>query len=187
MGELGPGRRQGLVVELARRLGIEREVELVLPAKLEAGLADCVVPLARARVPLGDVGRVGRDLVGDDAVLHVLLVRKPEVLLGGHVAQHGGAEPADHGGADGRGDVIVARRHVGGERSQRIEGCLVADGELTIHVLLDQVHGHVAGTLDHDLTLVLPGDGRQLPEGVELGELRIVVGIGRRARPETVA
>ena len=39
---------QGLVVELARRLGIEREVELVLPAELEARLATARRP-SRAR------------------------------------------------------------------------------------------------------------------------------------------
>src|SRR5262249_4093045 len=38
VGDLGPRRGQGLVVELARRLGIERQVELILPAELEAGL-----------------------------------------------------------------------------------------------------------------------------------------------------
>ncbi len=75
VGELGPLGRQGLVVELAGGLGIEREVELVLPAELEARLRQRVVPGPRSRMALGEVGGVGRDLVGDDAVLDVLLVR----------------------------------------------------------------------------------------------------------------
>src|SRR3989454_10782952 len=70
---------------------------------------------------LGDVGRVGGDLVGDDAVLHVLAVGQAEVLLGGDVAEHRGAEPADHRGADRRGDVVVAGGDVGRERTERAE------------------------------------------------------------------
>src|SRR6185436_3383226 len=56
VGELGAVGRQRLVVELARGLGIEREVELVLPAELEARLAERVVRLARAQMALGQVG-----------------------------------------------------------------------------------------------------------------------------------
>src|SRR5213593_4652230 len=58
VGELGPLGGQGLVVELARGVGVEGEVELVLPAELEARLRECVVPLARAGVALGEVGGV---------------------------------------------------------------------------------------------------------------------------------
>src|SRR5438093_1649605 len=112
VGELGALGRQRLVVELARGLWIEREVELVLPAKLEARLAERVVPLARARMALGEVGGVSSDLVGDDTVLDVLAVGQAEMLLGRDVAEHRGAEPSDHRGADRGGDVVVARRDV---------------------------------------------------------------------------
>ncbi len=44
MGELGAFGRQRLVVELLRRLGVERKVELVAPAELEAGAAERVIP-----------------------------------------------------------------------------------------------------------------------------------------------
>src|SRR3989454_909868 len=98
--ELRPLRGQGLVVELARRLRIEREVELVLPAELEARLRERVVPLACARVALREI------------------------------------------------------RGVGG---------------------------------DHDLAVVLPRDRRQLAERLELGELRLVIGVRGRARSQAVA
>ena len=81
----------------------------------------------RARVALGQVRRVRRDLVGDDAVLDVLPVRQAQVLLGRDVAEHGRAVPADHGRADGRRDVVVARRDVGHQRPERVEGRLVAE------------------------------------------------------------
>jgi hypothetical protein len=52
-------------------------------------------------VALGEVGGVGGDLVGDDALLHVVAVGQAEVLLGRDVAEHRRAEAADHRGADG--------------------------------------------------------------------------------------
>src|SRR3954469_6692759 len=131
--------RQGLVVELARGVGIEAEVELIGPAKLEARLGERVVALLRAGMALREIGGVRRDLVGDDAVLHVLLVRQAEVLLGRHVAQHGGTVPAYHRRADGARDVVVAGRDVGGERPERVERGLVAMLELQLHVLLDEL------------------------------------------------
>src|SRR5256712_3230459 len=185
--ELRPLRGQGLVVELARRLRVEREVELVLPAELEARLTERVVPLARAGVALGEIRGMGGDLVSDDADLAVFLVGPAEVLLGSDVAEHRGAEPADHRRTDRRGDVVVARRDVGRERPERVEGRLVAHLELALHVLFDQMHGDVAGALDHDLAVVLPRDRRQLAERLELGELRLVVGVRGRARSQAVA
>src|SRR3546814_21145367 len=85
-----------------------------------------VVPQARARMPLGEVGRMGGDLVGDDAVLHVLAVGQAQMLLRRDVAEHRRAEPADHRGADGAGDVVVARRRVGRARAPGVEGRLLA-------------------------------------------------------------
>ena len=85
--------------------------------------------LSRAWAPgcaLGEVGGVRRDLVGDDALLDVVAVGQPEVLLRRHVAQHRGAEPADHRGADGAGDVVVAGRDVGRQRPERVERRFVA-------------------------------------------------------------
>src|SRR5690606_24800727 len=111
--------------------------ELVFPAELEAGAGKGVVPGAGGRVALGQVGGVGGDLVGDDAVLDVLSVGQAEVLLGRDVAEHGGAEPADHGRADGAGDVVVAGGDVGGQRPEGVEGRLVAVLQLLVHVGLD--------------------------------------------------
>src|SRR3546814_3209485 len=59
-------------------------------------------------------------LVGDDADLHIVAVGQAEMLLGRDVAKHRGAVPADLRGADAAGDMVVARRDVGGERPERI-------------------------------------------------------------------
>src|SRR5205085_7302530 len=107
VGRLGAGGGQRLVVVRAGPFGVEREVELVLPPELEAGLGERVVPGLGAGVALGQVGGVGGDLVGDHAVLHGVTVRQAEVLLGRDVTEHGGAVHPDDGGADRRRDVVV--------------------------------------------------------------------------------
>ena len=70
---------------------------------------------------------------------------------------------------------------------ERIERRLAAFLELLLHVDLDLVHGHVAGTFDHHLAALVPGDLGELAQGLELGELGAVVGVGDRARPQAVA
>ena len=50
---------QRLVMVFAGGVGIEREVELVVPAELEAGARERVVAELRRRVALGEVGGVG--------------------------------------------------------------------------------------------------------------------------------
>ena len=109
------------------------------------------------------------------------------MLLGRDVAEHGRAEPADHGRPDGRSDVVVAGRHIGGQRPQRIEGRLVADAQLLIHVGLDLVQRHVAGPLDHHLHVTRPGHLGEFAKGLQLGELGRVVGVGDGARAQAVA
>ena len=73
---LAPSCGQGFVVELARGLGVEREVELIFPAEFKARLRERVVAVLRAGMAFGEVGGVRGDLVGDDAVFHVFLVRQ---------------------------------------------------------------------------------------------------------------
>jgi hypothetical protein len=138
-------------------------------------------------VPLGKVGGVGGDLVGDDAGLHIVLVWQAQVFLGRDVAQHGCAVPGDFGRADGRGDVVVAGGHVRDQRAQCVEGRTLAELLLAFNVLAHQVERDVPRPFHHDLDVVLPGPLGQLSQGVQFGELRGVVGVGRRARPEAVA
>jgi hypothetical protein len=73
---------QRLVVVGAGRVGVEGQVELVLPAEVEAGAGEGVVAQLRGRVALGEVGGMGRDLVGDDARLDVVAVREPRCSFG---------------------------------------------------------------------------------------------------------
>ena len=84
-----------------RRFRIERQRELVAPAEFEARLGHRIVPDARRRMALGQIGGVRGDAIGDHARLHVVAVRQAQMLLRRDVAKHRGAEPADHRGADG--------------------------------------------------------------------------------------
>jgi len=159
--------RQGFIVEFARGDGVEAEVELIFPAEFKARFAQRVVAVLRAGMAFGEVGGVGGDLVGDDAVFHVLLVRQAEVFLGRDVAEHRASIPTDHRRADAAGDVVVVatsqappqRRRAqrfwnsiltgclsGGERPERVERCFAAPLELLGHVFLDHVHGRLAAT-----------------------------------------
>ncbi len=54
-------------------------------------LVELVVPVAGAGDAQRDVGGVGRDLVGDAALLDVVLLGQAQVLLGRDVAEHRGA------------------------------------------------------------------------------------------------
>ena len=86
-----------------------------------------------------------------------------------------------------RGDVVVARRDVGGQRPEGIERRLAAFFQLLVHVDLDLVHRHVAGAFDHDLAALLPRHLREFAERFEFGELRAVIGVGDRAGAQAVA
>src|ERR1700753_1861411 len=68
--------RQRLVVHAARGLRVERERELFVPIEGVARMRNRVVAVPRSRAMTRDVRRVRRDLVGDDAVLYILLVRQ---------------------------------------------------------------------------------------------------------------
>lgn len=74
---------QGFVVELLGFLRIQTEMELVIPAELEAGLTQCVVTHLHTGMALGKVGRMRGDLVGHDPVAHILAVGQAQVFLWG--------------------------------------------------------------------------------------------------------
>ena len=59
--------------------------------------------------------------------------------------------------------------------------------ELLIHVLLDEMHGHMTRPLDHHLNVIFPGNLGQFPQSSELGKLRLIVGVGNGAWPQAIA
>ena len=133
------------------------------------------------------IGRVGRNLVSNHAILDVFFIGQSQVLFRGHLTQHRAAIPPDHRRADAAGDVVVAGRDVGGERSERVERRFAAPLELLDHVFLDHVHGHVARALVHHLHAFGPRAPGEFALHLQFAELRLVVGVGNRARTQAVA
>ena len=129
---------------------------------------------------------MGSDLVSNDAVLHVFLIRQAEMFFRRDVAEHRCAVPANHRRADRRSDVIVAGGDVGRQRAKRVERRFAAPFELLLDVLFDEVHWDMPGTFVHHLAVVFPGDLRQLTLRFEFGELRFIIRVGDRAGTQTI-
>src|SRR5690242_2528175 len=123
---------QSLVVILLCEFRVERQIELILPPKLEPRLRKRIVPLLSTRVTLGQIGCVSRNLVSYHAVFHILLVGQTKMFFWSDVTQHRGSEPSDHCRADRRSYVIVAGRDIGHQRTQRIKRSFAADFQLSI-------------------------------------------------------
>ncbi len=73
--------------------------------------------------------------------------------------------------------MVVTRRDIGCDRSERIERGAVTLLYLLLHVLADLVHGHMARTFHDHLYVMFPCLARELPEYFEFEELGPVVGI----------
>lgn len=130
---------------------------------------------------------MGGDLVGDEPCTHILGVGQTQVLFGGHVTEHGGTVPAGQGGADGAGDVVVARGDVGDQGTEYIKRRFGAFLHLLAHVHLDLVHGHVAGAFDHHLHVVRPGAAGEFAQGLQFGKLGGVARVVLTAGPQRIA
>src|SRR5579864_2176518 len=109
------------------------------------------------------------------------------MLFGRDVAEHSRAVPADHSGADGRGDVVIAGRDVGDQWAERVEGRFVAQFDFLLDLLFDLIHRNVAGTFDHDLHIVLPGLFGKFTQSFKFGELGFVARVSDAAGTQAVA
>lgn len=114
------------------------------------------------------------DLAGHDALLNVVYVRQAQVLSRCDVAQKISSAGSCDSSADSRGDVVVAGENISYQRSKNVEGSVVADPLLELHVCFDLVHSHVSGTLYHYLNIALPGT---LGEVAQLDQLRDLTGV----------
>jgi hypothetical protein len=81
--------------------GSKAQLEVLLPVQRGAGLGQFVVAVARAGDAQRHVGGVRRDLVGDAALLHVVLLGQAQVFLGRDVAEHARAVVGRRRRADG--------------------------------------------------------------------------------------
>ena len=98
--------------------GVQGQVELIVPTEFETGLGQGIVTVLGTRQSLCEIGCVGGNLVGNNASLDVVTIGKSQVLLGSHIAQHGGSQGSDIGGTNGTGNMVVSGSHVGGQRDR---------------------------------------------------------------------
>ena len=92
---------------------IERQVELVFPAELVAGFAQCIVANLCSRMAFGEIGGMGGNLVCDDAYTHIFFIRQGKMLFRSDIAKHGRAQPTNLSRSDSGGNMIVSRSNVG--------------------------------------------------------------------------
>src|SRR6202789_4255886 len=76
---------QSFVVHGPRRLGIQRQGKLLLPVEFITRVAERVIAVAGSRTPTRDIGGVGGNLVGNDAVFYIFFVRQAQVFFRRHV------------------------------------------------------------------------------------------------------
>ena len=160
---------------------------LRLPIQFAARRGHAVVLLARAGNALGDVGGVGGDTAGDDALFDVVHVGQGQMFGGRDVAQEGRAVGRRHRAADGGGDVVVAGSDVGNEGAEHVKRRAPADALLHFHVGGDLIQRHVPRAFDHDLNVLVPGAAGQFAEADELLDLTDVGGVGETAGAAGVA
>ena len=141
----------------------------------------------RAGNAQGHVGRVGGDLVGDAALLDVVLLRQAQVLLGRDVAQHARPVIGGRRRADATGDVVVAGEHVGHQRTEHVKRRTVAELAFELHVVFDLIERDVPRPFDHHLHALPPGAFGQFAQRVQLGQLGAVGGVGQSAGTQSVA
>ena len=58
--------------------------------------------------------------------------------------------------------------------------------QLLLHVFLNEVHGHMSRSFVHHLHAAFPGPFRQVPLGLQLPELRLIVRIRQGTRTQSV-
>ena len=162
-------------------------MELVAPAELITGLAQCVVTDLCTRMSLGQVGSVCGNLIRDDPCAYVFAVGQTQVFFRSHVTQHRSSQPSDLCGSDSRSNVVISRSNVGYQRAQRIERCVVTVLDLTLHILLNLMQGHVSRSFDESLHVLVPCTQYEFSQGIQFRKLRFVVRICDTARTETVS
>ena len=131
-------------------------MELVAPAEIETGFRQGIVADGGSGMSFGQVGGMGRYLIGNDTCAYIIFIRQGQMFLGGDIAEHRSAQPCYLGATDGAGNMVVARGYVGDDGAEGVERCLVTLHHLALHVLADFVHGYMARSLDKGLHIFLP-------------------------------
>ena len=172
---------------LQGQFGVERQVELVAPTELETSLRQGVVADGGSRVSLGQIGRMGGYLIGDDTCTNIVFIRQGQMILGGDVTQHSSTQPGYLCATYSTGDMVITWSNICYDGTEGVERCLVALLQLSLHVFTNLVHGHMSGALDKCLYILIPRACDEFAHGVEFGKLGSIVRVGCTSRSQSVA
>ena len=125
--------------------------KLAFPIKIAASFCHPVVPGDSGRKSPCYIGCVGSNAGGDDTHMNILLGRQRQVLCRSHIAEEVGPGHCGKSTADSSSDMVIAGSYIRDEGSKYIEGGVVTEPLLKLHVGGNLVEGHVAGALYHDL------------------------------------
>lgn len=93
--------RRNLIIEALGLFRVECQRELRGPVQLMTRVRHCVIAVTRTGQTECDIGGMGRDLAGNDALAHVIFIRQAQVLRRCNVAQEVCAGLCGDGAADG--------------------------------------------------------------------------------------
>ena len=170
-----------LIVVRTSGVWVKAQFKVLLPVQCRAGLGQFIVAVARARNAKRYVRCMSRDFVSNTPLFDVIFLRKPQVFLRRHIAQHACSVIASGGGANATRNVVVAREDVRHERPKNIERRAVAQRALQFHVEFNLIEGHVPRTFNHHLHAHAPGALSQLADRFQLRQLCAVCGISQSA------
>ena len=120
---------------------------------------------------------MGGDPGGDNPLLHVLHIRKTQMLGRGHIAQKRGPRSSSSSAANRGGNVIVPRGDISHYRPQHIKRCAMTESLLDFHVRGDLIQRHMSGALHHNLNRFFPRSFRQFSQSDQffyLGGIRSI-------------
>jgi len=140
--------------------------EVAFPVEVRPCSAEVVVAVGGGFYTAREVGGVCGDSRGDDADANVVGIGEAEMLLGGDVAEEGGAVEGGGGPTDCGGYVVIAGRDVRYERAEYVERGVVAEFLLDFHVVLNLVEGYVSGAFDDDLAVFLLSPFCEFGDGI---------------------
>ena len=176
-----------LIVIRTSGVWIKAQFKVLLPIQCCASLGEFIVAIARARNTKRYIRCMSGDFVSNTPLFHVILLGKPQVFLGRHVAQHAGSVITSGGGANATGNVVVARKDVRDERPKNIERRAMAQRALQFHVEFNLIERHVPRTLNHHLHAHAPSALSQLADRFQFRQLRAVRGISQSAGSKAIA
>src|SRR3990172_3072487 len=168
-------------------LRIERELELLLPIKVAARLAHLLIAHPSLFGILIHITYVSRDLCSLHSLANIVLIRESQMLCRRDIADQVRAVAARLRSTDGRGNMVEARSHVGGDGTQHIVGSAATHPFLELDVSLDLVHGHMTRPFDQHLAAHIPADLREFAVDEQFLYLRTIGRVVDRPRPESVA